>query len=177
MSRIGRLPVAVPAGVTVEVSDGAVVVRGPRGALSQEIVDLTSAAVADNEVVISRANESKRARANHGLMRALVNNMVTGVTAGFSKKLKIIGVGWRAEMRGSKLVMQLGYSHPIEYTPPEGVTVSVDKSGIILVEGNDKQAVGQAAAVIRGYREPDHYKGKGVRYVDEFVRIKAGKSA
>lgn len=177
MSRIGRLPVAIPSGVTADVSGGAVVVTGPKGSCSQELVEHTSAAVADNQIVISRANESKRARANHGLMRALVNNMVTGVTAGFEKKLKIVGVGWRAEMRGSKLVMQLGYSHPIEFTPPEGVAVTVDKAGIITVAGIDKQAVGQAAAVIRGYRTPDHYKGKGVRYIDEYVRIKAGKSA
>jgi large subunit ribosomal protein L6 len=177
MSRIGRLPIAIPSGVSVDVSGDAVVVTGPKGSCSQGLVEFTTAAIADNQIVITRSSESKRARANHGLMRALVNNMVTGVTSGFQKKLRIVGVGWRSEVRGSKLVMQLGYSHPIEFTPPEGVSVSVDKAGVITVDGIDKQAVGQAAAVIRGYRTPDHYKGKGVRYIDEYVRIKAGKSA
>lgn len=176
MSRIGKLPIPIPSGVTVQVGDR-VAVKGPKGELSQHIVKLVGITVEGNEVIVSRADDSRPSRANHGLMRALINNMVVGVSTGFERKLQVIGVGYRAEVKGSKLVMNLGFSHPIEFDIPKGITIEADKTNIITVRGADKQAVGQTAAVIRGYRKPDHYKGKGVRYVDEQVRIKAGKSA
>lgn len=176
MSRIGKAPVAIPSGVTVSVGD-AIVVKGPNGQLTQAIVDHVAVQVANNEVVVTRANNSKPARGNHGLMRALVQNMVTGVSKGFTKTLEVRGTGYRAEMRGKNLVLNLGYSHPIDYPVPEGIEVAVDKANNITVSGFDKQLVGQVAANIRKYREPDHYKGKGVRYKDEYVRIKAGKTA
>jgi len=177
MSRVGNSPISLPSGVSVTTSTSHVEVKGPKGNLSQKIVDMVSVDVADNVVTVKRANESKPARANHGLMRALVNNMVVGVSAGFKKELSVIGVGYRADVKGKKLVMQLGYSHPIEYPIPAGIEIQVDKSGKITVSGIDKQQVGQVSAEIRGFRKPDHYKGKGVRYVDEYVRIKQGKSA
>ena len=176
MSRIGNNPVSIPSGVTVGVADGSVSVKGPKGELNAPLVAMVSANVADETVVFERANNSKAARANHGLMRALVQNMVTGVTAGFSKQLEIIGVGYRAQMKGSTLVMQLGYSHPIEYAVPSDVSVKVDGTTNITVSGISKQAVGQVAANIRDYRKPDHYKGKGVRYKGEYIRIKQGKA-
>lgn len=176
MSRIGNNPVSIPSGVTVGVADGSVSVKGPKGELNAPLVAMVSANVTDETVVFERANNSKAARANHGLMRALVQNMVTGVTAGFSKQLEIIGVGYRAQMKGSTLVMQLGYSHPIEYAVPSDVSVKVDGTTNITVSGISKQAVGQVAANIRDYRKPDHYKGKGVRYKGEYIRIKQGKA-
>jgi large subunit ribosomal protein L6 len=141
------------------------------------MVDLVSVVQQDDQLVFSRANESKQAKSNHGLMRSLVQNMVTGVSAGFSKQLEIRGVGYRADVKGKQLVMNLGYSHPINFAIPDGIDVVADKGGKISVAGIDKQLVGQVAANIRAFREPDHYKGKGVRYVDEYVRLKAGKSA
>lgn len=177
MSRIGKLPVALPSGVTVQVADGAVRVKGPKGELSQTLPGEVAVSVADNEVVVNRDNDGRTARANHGLVRALVRNMVQGVSQGFEKKLEVQGVGYRAEVRGKSLVLNLGYSHPIEYPFPEGVSVAVDKGGAITVSGIDKQRVGQAAAEIRAFRKPDSYKGKGVRYAGEYVRLKAGKSA
>jgi large subunit ribosomal protein L6 len=176
MSRIGKLPVSIPKGVTVDVSD-VVAVKGPKGQLSQRVVDLVSVKVEGEEVVVTRADDSKPSRAYHGLMRSLIQNMVTGVSEGFEKKLQIIGVGYRADVKGKKLVMNLGYSHPIEFDIPDGIEIAVDKQNFVTIKGADKQQVGQVAAVIRGYRKPDHYKGKGVRYADEQVRIKAGKSA
>lgn len=177
MSRIGKQPIPVPAGVTVSVGD-TIQVKGPKGTLVQALVKNVTVVVEGGEVLVKRDNDSRPARAAHGLVRALVNNMVRGVTQGFEKKLQIIGVGYRAELRGgSTLVMSLGYSHPIEYAVPTGITVEADKGGFVTVRGADRQQVGQVAAEIRSYRTPDHYKGKGVRYVDERVRIKAGKSA
>ena len=177
MSRIGKLPVPVPNGVTVDLGD-VIRVKGPKGDLSAKKVDLVDVTLEGDEVIVKRHDDSKPSRANHGLMRALINNMVVGVTEGFEKKLQIIGVGYRAEVKGKNLVMNLGYSHPIEFSIPDGIDIAVDsKANILSVKGADKQQVGQVAAIIRGYREPDHYKGKGVRYVDEHVRIKAGKSA
>lgn len=176
MSRIGKLPIPIPGGVTVDIADS-ITVKGPKGSLSQKMVDLVSVVIEDNQVVVSRKDDSKPSRANHGLMRALLNNMVVGVSQGFEKKLQIIGVGYRADVKGKKLVMNLGYSHPIEFDIPEGIEIAVDKQNNVSVKGADKQQVGQVAAIIRGYRKPDHYKGKGVRYADEHVRIKAGKSA
>ncbi len=176
MSRIGKAPVEIPNGVTVTVGDD-VVVKGPKGTLAQAIVGLVEVAVANDEVVVTRANDSRPARANHGLMRSLVQNMVTGVTTGFTKQLEVIGTGYRADVRGQNLVLNLGYSHPIEFSIPQGVDIVVDKSNGISISGADKQLVGQVAANIRDFRKPDHYKGKGVRYKGEYIRIKAGKTA
>ena len=178
MSRIGKQPITIPSGVTVEVAGDEVKVKGTGGQLVRPVVDLVSVAVQDNAVVVSRANDSKPARANHGLMRSLINNMVIGVSQGFEKRLEVIGVGYRAEMKGQNLVLHLGYSHPIEFGVPSDLKIEVDKkANIISVKGASKERVGQIAANIRGFREPDHYKGKGVRYQGEYVRLKAGKSA
>ena len=177
MSRVGKNPVAIPSGVTVTVADGAVKVKGPKGELSQALVHGITAAVEDGSVVLSRPDESKQSRASHGLVRALVNNMVTGVSQGFEKKLEVIGVGYRADVKGSQLVMNLGYSHPINYDIPKGVAVAVDKQNVITIQGIDKQQVGQVAAEVRAFRSPDSYKGKGVRYQGEYIRLKTGKSA
>jgi large subunit ribosomal protein L6 len=163
--------------VTVTVAADSVSVKGPKGQLNQALVDQIDVAVGDGQIEVTRRSDARQVRANHGLMRSLVQNMVTGVTEGFSKKLEVIGVGYRADVRGRNLVMNLGYSHPIEYSIPDGVDIDIDKKGIITVGGIDKQRVGQAAAEIRSYRRPDSYKGKGVRYVGERVRLKAGKSA
>jgi large subunit ribosomal protein L6 len=177
MSRIGNQPIPVPTGVDFKQTDGAITVKGPKGTLDLKLVAHISANLEGDTITISRASENRVARANHGLMRSLIANMVVGVSTGFQKKLKIIGMGYRADVRGSQLVMQLGYSHPIEYTIPSGITIEVDKQNNVTVSGIDKQAVGQVAAELRAYRKPDHYKGKGVRYTDEYIRIKAGKSA
>ena len=177
MSRIGNKPVAVPSGVTVTSADGQLTVKGPKGQLTQRIAEGISFSVEGDVATVSRANDSKPYRANHGLMRALLNNMVTGVTKGFERKLEINGVGYKASTQGNKAVFNLGYSHPIEFPFPEGVTISVDKNTSVTVSGIDKEKVGQAAAEIRGFRPPDSYKGKGVRYEGEYVRLKAGKSA
>lgn len=176
MSRIGKAPVAIPSGVTVTVGDE-VTVKGPKGQLTQAIVGLVGVQVANDEVVVTRVNESKPARANHGLMRALIQNMVTGVSTGFTKTLEVKGTGYRADVRGKNLVLNLGYSHPIEFEIPQGIEIAVDKANNITVTGFDKQLVGQTAANIRDFRKPDHYKGKGVRYKGEYVRLKAGKTA
>lgn len=177
MSRVGKQPVAIPKGVTVDVTPEQIRVKGPKGELTQRFVASIGASVEDGNIVFTRSDESRTARANHGLMRALVRNMVTGVTNGFNQKLEIQGVGFRAEVKGRTLVMNLGYSHPVEYPIPEGITVAVDKNVNLSIQGIDRQQVGQVSAVIREFRTPDHYKGKGVRYAGEQVRIKAGKSA
>ena len=177
MSRVGNLPIPLPSGVTLEVTGGRVNVKGPKGTLSQALVDHVGVAVDGGRIVVSRDNDSRPSRANHGLMRALVSNMVTGVTKGWEKKLAVIGVGFRAEVRGPNLVLNLGYSHPVEYPVPAGIKVEVDKQNVITISGIDRHQVGQVAAEIRDWRKPDSYKGKGVRYIDERVRIKAGKSA
>ncbi len=177
MSRVGKSPITLPSGVAVTANASSVEVKGPKGSLSQAIVSLVSVSVDDNIVTVTRANDSKPARANHGLMRALVNNMVVGVSEGFKKELTVIGVGYRADVKGKNLVMQLGYSHPVNYPIPNGIGIQVDKSNNITVSGIDKQQVGQVSAEIRAFRKPDHYKGKGVRYVGEYVRIKQGKSS
>lgn len=176
MSRIGKLPIDIPSGVTVTLGDS-VMVKGPKGQLTQAVVKFVVVQQVENQIVVTRVNESKPARANHGLMRSLLQNMVTGVTEGFTKRLEILGVGYRADVRGNNLVLNLGYSHPINFAIPQGISVQADKSGKITVTGSDKCLVGQVAANIRDFRRPDHYKGKGVRYEGEYVRIKAGKSA
>ena len=177
MSRVGNAIINPPTGTSVQVDGNVVNVKGPKGALSQSLVRLVSIEVDDGVVSVKRANDSKTARANHGLMRALVNNMVVGVSAGFTKQLEVNGIGYRADVKGDKLVMHLGYSHPIEFPVPDGITITADKNNVVTVNGIDKQLVCQVAANIRGYRAPDSYKGKGVRYVGEHVRLKAGKSA
>ncbi len=177
MSRIGKQPVAIPSGVTVTVGDE-ITVKGAKATLTQAIVDeRVSVKVEGDEVIVTRRDDSKPSRAFHGLMRSLIQNMVTGVTTGFEKNLSIQGVGYRANVQGSKLVMNLGFSHPVEFDIPQGISIEADKNNNLKITGADKQLVGHVAAKIRGFRPPDHYKGKGVRYTDEYVRIKAGKSA
>jgi len=177
MSRIGKLPVAIPEKVTVAVSGGSVQVKGPKGQLAHPIVTNVAVAIEDGKVIVTRDGDDKTTRAAHGLMRASIFNMIKGVTKGFDKKLQVIGIGYRAEVKGKSLVMSLGYSHPVEFAIPAGVTIEADKENKITVTGIDKKQVGQVAAIIRDFRAPDHYKGKGVRYVDEVVRLKAGKTA
>jgi large subunit ribosomal protein L6 len=177
MSRIGNKPVAVPGGVTVSTAEGSLVVKGPKGQLTKRIAQGITFDIQSDVVSVSRENDSKPFCANYGLMCALLNNMVTGVSTGFERKLEINGVGYKASVQGSKAVFNLGFSHPIEVAFPEGVTISVDKNTLVTVSGIDKEKVGQCAAEIRGFRPPDSYKGKGVRYEGEYVRLKTGKSA
>jgi large subunit ribosomal protein L6 len=177
MSRIGNQPVQLPSGVTLQVQDDAVTVKGPKGTLSHPLVEHVQLQVEGTTVQVGRDEDAKQARANHGLMRAVLRNMVHGVTQGFERTLEINGVGFRAEVRGKTLVLNLGYSHPIEFAIPEGVKVVIDKAGLLQITGIDRQQVGQVAAKIRSFRKPDSYKGKGVRYLGETVRLKPGKSA
>lgn len=177
MSRIGNQPLELPAGVTAELSGNEVRVKGPKGQLTQALVPSVSIQIDGNTVTVARAGNGKQARAYHGLMRSLLGNMVEGVTQGFEKKLEILGVGYRADVRGQNLVLNLGYSHPVEYPIPTGIEITVDKSTKLSVKGIDKQQVGQVAADIRAFRRPDSYKGKGVRYEGEHISLKAGKSA
>lgn len=184
MSRIGRMPVPIPDGVDVEIRGNTVKVRGPKGELEETFDPELSIELSDGEIVVSRPTDQRQHKALHGLTRALINNMVTGVHEGFSKTLDIHGVGYRALMRDDNLVLQLGHSHAIEVVPPPGVSFSVvpgDRAnrslvGSVVVEGIDKQVVGQVAADIRAWRPPEPYKGKGVRYRGEYVRRKAGKA-
>ncbi len=177
MSRIGRKPVALPAGVEITVSDANVVtVKGPKGELTQQIDPRITVKVEDNQILITRPSDVRQDRAQHGLSRTLINNMVEGVTKGFEKKLKIVGVGYRAEKKGNTLVMNLGYSHPVEMEDPEGITTEAPDNTTIVVKGIDKALVGNYAAVIRAWRKPEPYKGKGIRYENEQVRRKEGKT-
>jgi len=176
MSRIGNQPVVLPKGVTFAVADGAMRVQGPKGSLQRKIVAGVNFAEEGGAVVVRREGDSPQHRAYHGLMRALLNNMVTGVSKGFERRLEIVGVGYKAELRGSSVVLNLGYSHPIEYAFPPGIHVQVEKNTKLVVSGIDKEQVGQVASELRAYRPPDSYKGKGVRYEGERVRLKAGKS-
>ena len=177
MSRIGRKPVALPAGVEITVSDANVVtVKGPKGELTQQIDPRITVKVEDNQILITRPSDVRQDRAQHGLSRTLINNMVEGVTKGFEKKLKIVGVGYRAEKKGNTLVMNLGYSHPVEMEDPEGITTEAPDKTTIVVKGIDKALVGNYAAVIRAWRKPEPYKGKGIRYENEQVRRKEGKT-
>lgn len=175
MSRIGRKPIFVPSGVTVTVSAGAVNVKGPKGTLSFELPKDISIEQNDSKLICNRHNENRTHRALHGLVRSLVNNMIIGVNEGFKKQLEIQGVGYRAKTEGNNLIMNLGFSHPVEYPIPSDVDIKVEKT-TITVTGIDKQRVGQEAANIRGYYPPEPYKGKGIRYVGEQVRRKAGKT-
>jgi large subunit ribosomal protein L6 len=176
MSRIGRLPVIVPSGVTVNIKDNRVTVKGPKGEISQDFDPAMTIKLEEGKLVVSRGNDSKQARALHGLTRALLNNMVTGVTKGWEKSLEIVGVGYRAEKAGEKISMRLGFSHAVEVSPLPGVTLSIDGPTKIKVTGVNKEVVGEMAAELRGIRPPDAYKGKGIRYAGESVRLKPGKA-
>lgn len=176
MSRIGRKAIAVPKEVQVAVTGQRVEVQGPKGKLALTVHDLCAVRVADGSVVVSRSADHRTAKAIHGLTRALVNNMVRGVTEGFEKKLEIVGIGYRVQLTGRNLTFNLGYSHPIVFPLPEGVQAGVDKQTLITIRGADKHLVGQTAALIRALRRPDPYKAKGIRYVDEVIRRKVGKA-
>ena len=176
MSKIGKLPVAVPAGVTVTCSDGLVSVKGPKGELSQKISNTIKVEVKDGEVVLTTLDDSKQTNAFHGLYRNLIHNMVVGVTTGFSKSLVITGVGYRAEVQGKILMLNLGYSTDFFATIPDGLTVTADAQGKVTVSGIDKQQVGEFCSQIRKLRKPEPYKGKGVRYETEVIRRKVGKT-
>mgnify|MGYP000876042933 CR=1 FL=1 len=176
MSRIGKLPIEVPAGVKISAASGIISVEGPKGKLTQDYNELVEIKVADNQVVVSRSNDTKPARSAHGLYRSLIKNMVTGVTTGFTKVLVINGVGFRAEVQGKLLVLNLGYSNDFIAGIPSNLTVTADAQGKITISGIDKQAVGEYAAEIRKLRKPEPYKGKGIRYDTEIIRKKVGKS-
>lgn len=175
MSRIGKLPVEIPAGVTITVDGDVIKVTGPKGELSEPKLSDVTVAIEGNTLTVTRNDDEKIAKAQHGLMRALIQNMVTGVTAGFEKKLEVNGVGFKVALQGSTLVLNLGFSHAIEFIPPAGVNIAVDKMNI-LVSGINKQQVGQVAADIRKLKKPEPYKGKGIKYEGEHIIRKAGKT-
>ena len=177
MSRIGRMPIAIPAGVTVDIAENnKVTVKGPKGELSRTLAPEMEIKMEDGHVVVTRPNDLKRMKSLHGLTRTLINNMVIGVTDGYSKKLEVNGVGYRAQKQGNTLVLSLGYSHPVEMPDPEGITTTLDGQNVIIVSGIDKEKVGQHAAEIRDKRRPEPYKGKGIKYADEVIRRKVGKT-
>ncbi|MFA6215018.1 MAG: 50S ribosomal protein L6 [Patescibacteria group bacterium] len=177
MSRIGKKPIVIPAGVEIKIESGLIIVKGPKGELSQKLHPQVLVEKKDNELIISVKNQDeKNQKSLWGLFRQLIANMVTGVTDGFSKQLEINGVGYRAVSAGGKLNLQLGYSHPIEYDFPKGIDIKVEKN-LITVTGADKSVVGQTAAEIRSLRKPEPYKGKGIKYTTEVIRRKAGKTA
>ena len=175
MSRIGKLPVAIPGGVTVAIEDGEIRVKGPKGELSHPVLVGTTVTVEGAEAKVTAEKIVRNPM--FGTMRAQLANMVTGVTTGFSKVLEIVGTGYRAQMDGKNLVLQLGYSHPIRFEPPEGITVKAESPTRVVISGANKYMVGQVAAIIRGYRPPEPYKGKGIKYEGEYIRRKAGKAA
>lgn len=178
MSRIGKLPVSVPAGVEVSINGTEVTVKGPKGELTQSFYNkLTIEKAEDGSVVVSRPDDERMSRAQHGLVRTLINNMVIGVSQGYSKTLELVGVGYRAAVKGDHLELNLGYSHPVIVKTPEGITFECPDQAKIVVSGIDKQQVGQVAADIRKWRKPEPYKGKGIRYQGEHIRRKEGKTA
>jgi large subunit ribosomal protein L6 len=177
MSRIGKKPIVIPQGVKVQAAEGLVSAEGPKGKLVQPLPPGLSAKVEGNQVVISRAGEERKDRALHGLARSLVQNMVTGVRELFEKKLEIVGIGYRAQVQGRAIQLALGYSHPVVFSLPEGITADIDKQTLITLRGADKALVGQTAAKLRLLRKPDPYKGKGIKYSNEVVRRKVGKKA
>ena len=177
MSRIGRMPIAIPAGVTVDVAENNhVTVKGPKGTLERTLPAEMEIKVEGAEVVVTRPNDLKKMKSLHGLTRTLINNMVVGVTDGYTKELEVNGVGYRAQKQGKKLVLSLGYSHPVEMEDPEGIETVLDGQNKITVKGIDKEKVGQYAAEIRSKRAPEPYKGKGIKYADETIRRKVGKT-
>lgn len=177
MSRIGRMPVTIPQGVTIKINKNSVTVKGPKGELSRDFPPEINLEQEDGHIMVTRNSDHRIHRSKHGLSRALLNNMVVGVSEGFNRQLHIEGVGYRASLDGKKLVLSVGYSHPVVFDPPDGITFDVDKSGRELaVAGYDKELVGELAARIRRVRPPEPYKGKGIRYVGERIRRKAGKA-
>jgi len=175
MSRIGKLPVEIPAGVTITVDGDLVKVTGPKGNLEEKLLPHVTVTIDDGTLNVARNSDEKISRSQHGLMRSLINNMVVGVTQGFEKKLEVSGVGFKVALQGSTLVLNLGFSHPVEFTAPEGITLGVDKLNI-SVQGINKQQVGQVAADIRAFKKPEPYKGKGIKYEGEHIIRKAGKT-
>ena len=175
MSRIGKVPVALPGGVTAEIANGILSVKGPKGTLTLTLRDEISYTVEDGRILVRPANDTKSARAFWGMQRTLVNNLVTGVTEGYSKVLEITGVGYRATAQGRKLKLQLGYSHDVDYDVPEGIEVKTPDNTTVEISGIDKQKVGQVAAEIRRWRKPEPYKGKGIKYRGEYIFRKEGK--
>ena len=176
MSRIGRLPIDIPAGVDVKVDGSAVTVKGPKGELALTVASPIELKVEDGQVLVTRPDDERESRALHGLTRSLIANQIIGVTEGYSKGLEIVGTGYRVAQRGSSVEFALGFSHPVTVEPPAGITLTVEGNNKITVAGIDKQAVGEAAANIRKIKKPEPYKGKGIRYAGEVVRRKAGKS-
>ena len=176
MSRIGLAPIPVPSGVEVSISDDTIVVKGPRGTLERTFDERVSFSRDEGVITVSRCDDERESKAMHGLSRALLANMIQGVSEGFAKELQTVGVGYRASLSGSILELQVGFSHPVHIEAPEGIDFEVPEPTKIIVRGIDKQKVGQAAAEIRAVRPPEPYKGKGIRYVDEYVRRKAGKA-
>ncbi len=177
MSRIGKLPIEIPQGVTVGRDGDVISVKGPKGELSMPVSSVMSINIGENAITVTRPNDLAQNRSAHGLTRSLIANMVQGVSEGFTKKLEIVGVGFRAEMKGACLQLNLGFSHPIFFFPPEEITINVPEPTTIEIAGSDKQLVGEVAAKIRKLRPPEPYKGKGVKYEGEYIRRKAGKTA
>ena len=175
MSRIGKKPVDIPAGVKVALNDGVITVEG-KSKLAMPLPPHVAVEIKENQLLVTQADDTRSAGAMHGLTRSLINNMVIGVTTGFRKELAIVGIGYKAQLSGKKLTLSLGYSHTIEFPVPEGITLTVTPENKIIVEGADKQLVGETAAEIRRFRPPEPYKGKGIRYVDERIVLKEGKS-
>lgn len=177
MSRVGKQPVDIPSGVDVRLLDDNIKVKGPKGELSMSFPEGTKVSVNDKSIIVERTEDTKKAKSLHGLARVLIANMVHGVTTGYQKVLEITGVGYRAQVQGNRIVLSLGYSHPVEYVLPEGVSATVDqKQSLITITGIDKQSVGQVAANLRALRSPDAYKGKGIRYSGERLKLKVGKA-
>lgn len=177
MSRVGKEPIEIPQGVEVDIERNTIQVKGPKGVLRQEIHPSMGVSLNEGTMVVTRPSESSLHKSLHGLTRTLLANVIRGVTEGFEKRLEISGVGYRAELQGKAVVLQLGFSHPVVFRPPEGVTITIEKGTRLTVSGIDKQLVGQVAAKIRSFRPPDPYKEKGIKYEGEYVRRKAGKSA
>lgn len=176
MSRIGKKPIEIPKGVSLELKDGIVSVRGPKGQLERPFLEGLELDVSETQALVKRQGDDKRSRSYHGLMRTLIANMVEGVSKGFEKKLEIVGIGYRSELKGNGITFYLGYSHPIDFALPQGISAEVEKQTQVTIKGIDKELVGQISAKIRDLRRPDPYKGKGVKYATEKLRKKAGKT-
>lgn len=176
MSRIGKLPIPVPEKVEITIDDTMIKVKGPKGELEQTIPDFVTLTQEDSQILVNRINDSRKARERHGLARTLIANMVHGVSQGFEQRLQLQGVGYRAQLQGRNLILSVGYSHPVEITPPEGLQIAVEKNTEIIISGINKELVGNLTAKIRAIRPPEPYKGKGIRYLGEQVRQKAGKA-